>query len=112
MRRLLLVALLVALPVAALAQPPAAPTGGKIGPSVKQTLTVTKPGGGTGTVTGTGITCGPDCSQWFTAGAVVTLTASTTTGNIFTGWSGGGCSDARVSGCTSGRSCPSRHSRA
>ena len=55
-----------------------------------QTLTVTKAGSGTGTVTSSpaGINCGATCSAQFGDGAVVTLTASASSGSIFTGWSG------------------------
>jgi hypothetical protein len=53
-------------------------------------LTVTKDGTGSGTVTSSpiGIDCGTDCSESFTADTVVTLSASTDTGNTFAGWSG------------------------
>ena len=55
-------------------------------------LSVGTAGDGSGTVTGTGISCPTDCSESFTAGAGVTLTASPGSGSTFTGWSGGGCS--------------------
>ncbi|MBK9032522.1 MAG: hypothetical protein IPL61_14630 [Myxococcales bacterium] len=57
------------------------------------TLFVLRAGGGTGTVTSSpaGITCGVDCSESYASGAVVTLTAATSGGSVFTGWSGGGC---------------------
>ena len=51
-------------------------------------LTVGKTGTGTGTVTGAGISCGTDCSEIYTAGTIVTLTAAATTGSIFSGWDG------------------------
>ena len=53
-------------------------------------LTVTKTGGGTGTVTSSpsGINCGGVCSYGFSSGAVVTLTATASIGSAFTGWSG------------------------
>jgi hypothetical protein len=38
------------------------------------------------------ITCGAICSASFNAGTQITLTATAFTGNVFTGWSGGGCS--------------------
>ncbi len=41
---------------------------------------------------------GSNCAALFTDGAPVTLTATPTSGNIFTGWSGGGCSG--TSTCT------------
>ncbi|MEO6773828.1 MAG: hypothetical protein ABI467_12560 [Kofleriaceae bacterium] len=55
------------------------------------TLFVVKGGNGAGTVTATGIACGADCSESYTAGQMVTLTAAAATGSSFTGWSGGGC---------------------
>ncbi len=61
-----------------------------------QTLTVAEAGNGTGSVTSTpaGIYCGVTCSAAFDQGSTVTLTASTRPddGNVFAGWSGGGCS--------------------
>ena len=39
-----------------------------------------------------GIDCGANCVGSFTAGAVVSLTATPATGSTFAGWSGGGCS--------------------
>ncbi|MBA3459633.1 MAG: InlB B-repeat-containing protein [Deltaproteobacteria bacterium] len=55
------------------------------------TLFVTKGGNGAGTVTATGINCGADCNETYTAGQMVTLTAAASTGSTFTGWTGGGC---------------------
>ncbi len=59
-----------------------------------QLLTVTKAGSGTGTVTSdvAGINCGATCSASFVDGTVVTLTAVASSGSVFTGWSGEGCS--------------------
>jgi Divergent InlB B-repeat domain len=56
-------------------------------------ITVTKAGAGSGTVTSApaGIACGSTCTGSFTAGQIVTLTATPATGSIFTGWSGGLC---------------------
>ena len=55
-------------------------------------LDVTVAGTGAGTVTSSesprGITCPGDCSETYTAGTVVTLTATPTAPSIFTGWSG------------------------
>lgn len=54
------------------------------------TLTVTKAGTGSGTVTSSpaGINCGTDCSESYTSGTTVRLTATAASGSIFTGWSG------------------------
>lgn len=58
------------------------------------TVTVTKNGSGSGTVTSnpSGITCGSTCSTTLPELSDITLTASSDTGSVFTGWSGGGCS--------------------
>ncbi len=57
-------------------------------------LSITKSGLGNGTITSTpsGINCGNDCSEAFSTGASVTLTAAPSSDSVFTGWSGGGCS--------------------
>jgi hypothetical protein len=62
-------------------------------PLSQYTITVNKVGTGTGTVTSSpaGISCGPDCSEIYTAGITVTLMASSDTSSTFGGWSGGGC---------------------
>jgi Divergent InlB B-repeat domain/PASTA domain len=54
------------------------------------TLTVTKSGNGTGTVTSspTGIDCGSICSHNFGSGTSVTLTPVPAAGSMFAGWSG------------------------
>ena len=53
-------------------------------------LTVDLSGGGTGTVTSSpaGINCGATCSASFTAGTVVTLTATPTPDSKHRGWRG------------------------
>jgi hypothetical protein len=58
-----------------------------------ETLTVTKAGTGTGTVTSApaGINCGATCAAPFASGTQVTLTAAPATGSTFTGW-GAPCS--------------------
>ncbi|MBZ5554609.1 MAG: hypothetical protein LAO21_17975 [Acidobacteriia bacterium] len=59
-----------------------------------QTLTVSKAGGGTGTVTSSppGINCGSNCSYSFPYNQQVTLTAQGGANSTFAGWSGEGCS--------------------
>ena len=54
------------------------------------TLTVTKVGTGSGTVTSSpaGINCGSDCSEAYNEGTNVTLTATASAGSTFAGWSG------------------------
>jgi hypothetical protein len=52
------------------------------------TLTVAKAGAGTGSVTGSGINCGIDCSEFVPSGTSVTLAAAPAAGATFTGWSG------------------------
>jgi hypothetical protein len=42
------------------------------------------------TITGTGITCGTDCSEVYLPGTAVTLSVSLQTGTLFSGW-GGDC---------------------
>jgi len=56
-------------------------------------LTVFKAGNGTGTVTSApaGINCGADCSDSYSGGTMVTLSAAPSNGSVFTGWTGGGC---------------------
>ncbi len=54
------------------------------------TLSVTKTGGGSGTVSSTpaGIICGVSCAAIFEEGTAITLTAIADSGSEFTGWSG------------------------
>lgn len=57
------------------------------------TLTVTKTGSGTGTVSATGLTCSNNqCTGEFNSGTLVNLTALAELGSTFAGWSGAGCS--------------------
>lgn len=58
------------------------------------TLTVSKAGAGTGTVTSApaGIACGADCVEDYAFGTEVTLTASADSDSEFAGWSGSACS--------------------
>ncbi len=55
-----------------------------------QTLTVTRTGAGSGTVTSSpaGISCGSTCSATFPADTAVSLTATPAAGSMFTGWTG------------------------
>jgi hypothetical protein len=62
------------------------------------TLTVSKSGTGSGTVTGTGIDCGTDCTETYTSGTSVTLTASASPGSTFGSWTG--CNSASGNTCT------------
>ena len=59
-----------------------------------KTLTVSKVGGGTGTVTSSpsGIACGSTCSHTYAHGTSVTLTATPSSKSKFAGWSAGACS--------------------
>jgi hypothetical protein len=61
-------------------------------------LTVQIHGTGTGTVDSVplGIACPGDCSESFSTGSAVTLTATPTGGSVFMGWLGGGCDLAPV----------------
>lgn len=59
-------------------------------PPEQYALTVSKAGTGGGTVTGTGIDCGSDCSEVYAAGTQITLAAAPTSGSTFAGW-GGAC---------------------
>jgi alpha-tubulin suppressor-like RCC1 family protein len=63
-------------------------------------LTVFRTGAGTGTVTSNpaGIDCGTDCSQVYTNGTVVTLTATAAGNSTFAGWSG--CDTVSGATCT------------
>lgn len=67
--------------------------------SLNKLLTVTKDGGGLGTVTSSGtagIDCGTDCSEVYPKDSAITLIATPATGRDFIGWSGGGCSGTGV----------------
>jgi hypothetical protein len=60
------------------------------------TLTVAKKGTGSGTVTGTGIDCGSDCSEVIVRGTQVALTAMPEAGSSFAGWTGTACTSGKV----------------
>ena len=67
--------------------------------TINFTLTVSKSGNGTVRSAPAGISCGGDCSELYTSGTMVTLTATPQNKNFtFTGWSGGGC--AGTNPCT------------
>ena len=55
-------------------------------------LTVVKAGTGSGTVSGSGVNCGPSCQVEADMGRLLTLSATPDPGSVFTGWSGAGCS--------------------
>ena len=68
-------------------------------PATPVTLTVTKTGAGSGTVTSgpAGISCGATCSAAWAGGTVVTLTAAAASGSWFAGWTGAAdCADGIV----------------
>ena len=64
-------------------------------PQGPYTLTVSKDGTGSGTVTSSpsGIDCGSDCDESYAADTSVTLSAEASVGSVFAGWSGA-CSGA------------------
>ncbi|MCC6345867.1 MAG: S-layer homology domain-containing protein [Nitrospirales bacterium] len=63
-------------------------------------LSVALSGTGDGTVSSApqGIECGGDCTESYASSTIVTLTATPSSGSIFSGWSGGTCSGEGV--CT------------
>lgn len=63
-------------------------------------LTITRSGPGAGTVSGTNINCGSDCTGDYPVGTMVTLTASPNSTSSFTQWSGGGCDGVTATTCT------------
>jgi len=74
-------------------------------PAGTTTLTVSKAGSGSGTVTALGIDCGLNCSNLYNPGTGVTLTATPDGGSVFTGWSGyTDCLDGQVT-MDAARSC-------
>jgi len=69
-------------------------------------LSVNKTGTGNGTVTSNpaGINCGSDCSESYSSGTVVALSAVAALGSTFSGWSGSGCNTGTVN-MNGSRSC-------
>jgi len=59
---------------------------------VSHTLAVEKSGSGSGQILVQGINCGEKCSENYSNGTLVTLSAVAADGSVFTGWSGGDCS--------------------
>jgi hypothetical protein len=71
------------------------------------TLNIVKSGTGSGTVASSpsGLNCGSDCSESYSANTKITLTATPASGSTFTGWSGDSdCSDGVVI-MTANRAC-------
>lgn len=75
---------------------------GTLGNPQQPTLTATKDGSGSGTMTSdpAGIDCGASCSHAYDQGTAVTLTANADAGSSFAGWSGSGCSGAATCAVT------------
>jgi uncharacterized protein (DUF2141 family) len=69
-------------------------------PSGSYALTISKAGTGSGTVTSSpaGISCGADCTETYTSGTSVTLTASAAAGSTFGSWTG--CDSTNGATCT------------
>jgi hypothetical protein len=57
------------------------------------TVTVSKAGTGSGTISSTpaGINCGTACSAIYPVGTLLTLVATPASGSVFQGWTGSGC---------------------
>lgn len=62
--------------------------------AINYPLNTSMTGTGSGTVTSapTGINCGADCTETYSSGTLVSLSAAAQSGSFFAGWSGGGCS--------------------
>jgi YVTN family beta-propeller protein len=80
-----------------------------IGPDLAVTFapTISRAGTGSGTVTSSpaGISCGTDCTESYSNGTMVTLTATADPGSTFAGWSGDSdCSDGQVT-LTANKTC-------
>jgi len=57
-------------------------------PTNPAVLDVRRTGSGSGSVSGTGIDCGSDCTEAYPVGTSVTLVAAPFTGSLFAGWTG------------------------
>ena len=79
-------------------------SGNGVAVAALRTLTVTKAGNGSGTVTSApaGISCGVTCSFTFNQGEAASLTATPAPHMEFTGWSGGACTGLGVCEVTLG----------
>src|SRR3989344_4094958 len=55
---------------------------------ISRTLNVMKSGLGAGTVAGSGVNCGTDCSEVFSSAVTINLSATPASGSVFSGWSG------------------------
>jgi hypothetical protein len=62
--------------------------GGAVLGTVQHVLTVAVAGSGTGTITGSGISCPTACTSSYLAGTEVSLAAHAASGSTFSGWSG------------------------
>ncbi len=72
---------------------PVTPTPVVVVPEIKKvTISSTKAGTGSGTITGGGISCGRTCSVSVPANTTLLLSAVPGAGSTFIGWSGGSCS--------------------
>lgn len=73
--------------------PSTATSSGNTVSAESSTLEVNRAGTGSGTISGSGISCGSDCTEDFLPDTSVSLTASPGSGSAFGGWSGD-CSGA------------------
>jgi hypothetical protein len=78
--------------------PSPSPPGQQFTLTINLVKQITTKGTGNGKVTSSpaGINCGSTCSATFNSGTVVTLTATPSSGSIFAGWSGTGCTSGSI----------------